>query len=362
VSRSGRIGILFLAPFGELGGSELMLARLVGALDERFAPRALVMTRGPLPERLRAAGVATDVEHLPGKQAVARFPLVTRRYAARLRDEPISVIHANGTKAALLGALLGRRLGARLLWMKHDHVFDGRVTRALAARCDRVVCVSEAMAAQFPPPLRERVRVAYPGVRIPERVEGIGGDPLVVSVGRLDPGKGAVELLRAVALLRERGLEARATVAGPVDRVYPQHADELRALVSELSLDDQAHVGWVDDLDELYRRARVVALASRARPGGAPSEGAPIVLMEAMGHGRPVVAPREPGIAEVVGDCGTLVDDRTPEAFARALEPYLADPRLAAEVGGRGRERAQHLFGFDRTVATLTHEYLDLAA
>jgi glycosyltransferase involved in cell wall biosynthesis len=84
--------------------------------------------------------------------------------------------------------------------------------------------------------------------------------------------------------------------------------------------------------------------------------------MEGMAHARPVVAPQEPGIAEVVGDCGTLVDERTPDAFARALEPYLADRALAGEVGRRGRERATRLFSFDRTVAVLTHEYLALAA
>jgi glycosyltransferase involved in cell wall biosynthesis len=203
--------------------------------------------------------------------------------------------------------------------------------------------------------------VAYPGVVLPDAVEAPDGEPHVVSVGRLDPAKGSVELLRAVALLRERGIDVRLTIAGPVDRVHPEHAEELSALVDELGLRPHAHVGWVDDLADLYRSARVVALASRARPNGAPSEGAPTVLMEGMGYGRPVVAPREAGIAEVVGDGGTLVDDRTPEAFADALEPYLRSPALAAEVGSRGRDRAARLFSFERTLATLTGIYEELS-
>ena len=356
-----RIRPLFIAPFGELGGSEMVLLRVVRALDERFDPRALVLTPGPLEERLAAAGVPTEVEDLPGKAALVRFPALAARTARRLRGERISFIHANQLKAALLGIPLARRLGVPLLWMKHDHVYDGRVSRAVAARCDRVVCVSRAMASDFPAQIRARVSVAYPGVALPPTVDAPAAEPHVVTVGRLDPAKGSVELLRAAALLRDRGVELRVTIAGPSDRVNPGHAGELTDLVNELGLTGRVHVGWVDDLAELYRRARVVALASRVRPSGAPSEGAPTVLMEGMAYGRPVVAPSEAGISEVVGDCGTLVTERTAEGFADALEPYLRSRTLAAEAGHCGRERAARLFSFDQTVATLTAIYEQLS-
>jgi glycosyltransferase involved in cell wall biosynthesis len=302
------------------------------------------------------------VERLPGKQALLRMPAVARRQARALRGERISFVHANQAKAAIMGALLAPRLGVPLLWMKHDHVFDGRPSLAIASRCDRVVCVSRAMAAQFEPRLGDRVSVAYPGVAIPPAVGPLPERPHVVSVGRLDPGKGSVELLEAVALLRERGLDARVTIAGPEDRVHPAHSGELRELAARSGLAGRAHIGWVEDLDELYASASVVALASRKRAGGAPSEGAPTVLMEAMAHGRPVVAPREAGIAEVVADAGTLVDARTGAGFAAALEPYLRDRRLSEEAGRRGRERAERLFSLERTIETLTAVYLELSA
>ena len=141
--------------------------------------------------------------------------------------------------------------------------------------------------------------------------------------------------------------------------MFPEHGDELRELASRSGLAGHAHIGWVDDLTELFESASVVALASRARPSGAPSEGAPTVLMEAMAHARPVVAPREAGIAEVVGDGGTLVDERTGTGFAAALEPLLRDRAHADEVGARGRERSKELFSFERTVETLEGLYLE---
>jgi glycosyltransferase involved in cell wall biosynthesis len=187
-------------------------------------------------------------------------------------------------------------------------------------------------------------------------------EPLVVAVGRLDPRKGFANLLRAGRLLRDRGLDARMHIAGPVDRVFPHHAAELDALVDELGMREYVKVGWVDDIDSLYRRARVVAMASPPKEGGKPSEGAPTVLMEAMGHARPVVGPRQAGIAEVVGDVGTLVDEPTPEGLADGLEPYIADVRMADEVGRRARGRAERLYSFDRTLDQLTQLWRATAA
>ena len=72
----------------------------------------------------------TTVVDLPGKQGVLGMPALALREARRLRPEGIAFIHANQAKAALLGTLFKRRMGVPLLWMKHDHVFDGRVPRA----------------------------------------------------------------------------------------------------------------------------------------------------------------------------------------------------------------------------------------
>jgi glycosyltransferase involved in cell wall biosynthesis len=102
-------------------------------------------------------------------------------------------------------------------------------------------------------------------------------------------------------------------------------------------------------------------MASRPEVPGKPSEGAPTVLMEAMAQCRPVVAPREAGMEEVMGPVGTLVDDLTPEGLADALEPYLRDVELAARVGDQGRERAVERFSMERTVQTLETVYAEMA-
>jgi len=348
---------LFVAPFGEYGGSEMVLLRVVEDLDESFAGRALLLGPGPLETMLAEAGLGVDVEPMLGKAGLVRFPAAAAAWARRLADERIDLIHANQAKAAIFATFLARRLGLPLLWMKHDHFFDGRVARAIGRRCDHVVCVSHVMAAQFMDEMPDRVSVVYPGVRMPPPPRPRTTEPLIATVGRLDPLKAFGSVIRAVRILRERGHDAKGRLAGPVDRVYPEHAAELHALVAELGLGDHVTIGFVEDIDEHYRSARVLVLSSPPKPGGLPSEGAPTVLMEAMAHGTAVAAARQPGTEEVMGEVGTLVDDLSPQGWANALEPYLADPELAARVGREGRLRAEQRFTMSRTVEQLEQLY-----
>src|SRR4051794_12904808 len=347
--------ILFVAPYGGLGGSENVLINVLERLDRsRFAPSVLLLEGGPLSDRVKALDIPVLTQHLPGKAGVLQFLAAAHRIPKRF-----DVIHANGGKAAVYGLPLARRLNAPLIWMKHDHSYDGRLSHELARRCDHVVCVSHAMARQFAD-LGEKVSVVYPGVLLRDLKPVDQTTPTIVSVGRLDPFKGFDQLLRAAKLLRDEGLAVDLRIAGPQDRVHTETQGELKQLADELGIGAE-NVGWVDDLDELYERARVVALASKPKGEGAPGEGAPLVLMEAMGAGRPVVGTDQPGIAEVIDDCGSLVAPPDAAHLAQALKPYLQDPQLAARTGAKGRARVAGRMTLDRTVADLSALYARLA-
>ena len=87
------------------------------------------------------------------------------------------------------------------------------------------------------------------------------------------------------------------------------------------------------DLPALYSGAAVFAFPSRYEGFGLP-------LLEAMACGVPVVAADATSLPEVVGDAGWLVDPDDVAGWADALAATLADPTLAADLGGRGRARA----------------------
>ena len=236
-TRHEPVKVLFVQPFAQAGESENVLLRLVGGVDRsRVDPVVLLMEDGPISAQIAGIGLRQRIVELPGKLSVLRFPFAAHGLADWLRAEGIEVIHANGTKAAMLSAFLGRKLGIPVLWMKHGHDFDRWAPRMLGPRCDRIACVSRAVAATFPERLSNRIFVCTPGVALVNAPPVRLTDPVIVSVGRMDPLKGFDELIRATALLRERGVPAQLRLAGHSNAKSPDHAAELGTLIDDLDL------------------------------------------------------------------------------------------------------------------------------
>ncbi len=164
-----------------------------------------------------------------------------------------------------------------------------------------------------------------------------GHDPVILCVGRLhDTQKRLSDVIRALARLPE-GWRLRIAGSGPDRAVLARLADELG--VSRRV----EYLGFVSDgekLRELYRGASVLALPSAY-------EGLPMVLLEAMGCGTPVVGSDIPAIAEVVehGRTGLLVPVGDSAGLAEALTQAVARRR---ELGNRARESI--LANYDQAV------------
>jgi len=173
--------------------------------------------------------------------------------------------------------------------------------------------------------------------------------PLVVSVGRLVEKKGFDDLLRAFALLVERGARFRCEIYGD----GPLRED-LEALRDSLGLGDV--VGFRGactqaDLVRVYQEADLLALTPRRTDDG-DRDGVPNVLVEAMACGIPVVSTLVGGIAELIADgCdGLLAPAGDSATVAARLEELLADPELCRRLGEAAARRAQR---FDsRSAAT----------
>jgi glycosyltransferase involved in cell wall biosynthesis len=172
------------------------------------------------------------------------------------------------------------------------------------------------------------VRVIPSGVELPEDVGPEAEPAEVLYAGRLSPEKGVLELLDAA-----QGLNLVVAGDGPLrDRV-----PVARGFVQH------------DELQRLYARAAVVACPSRR-------EGFGVACLEAMAHGRPVVATRVGGLLDLVvdGETGIVVPPRDPVALRSALDRLLADPDLRHRLGTAGRERARTQFSWEKvTDATL---------
>jgi glycosyltransferase involved in cell wall biosynthesis len=157
-------------------------------------------------------------------------------------------------------------------------------------------------------------------------------EPLILYVGRRDPYKNLVALVRAFARVHAARPEVRLLIAGAPDRRYMEPEEEVRRLGLGDSVVFMGHVAD-GEIAELYRKARVFVFPSRYEGFGLPP-------LEAMACGTPVVASNCTSIPEAVGDAALLVNPTDPSEMAQAVLRLLSDNELAATMRRRGFERA----------------------
>jgi colanic acid/amylovoran biosynthesis glycosyltransferase len=170
--------------------------------------------------------------------------------------------------------------------------------------------------------------------------------PRILCVARLVKVKNHELLLRACALLKERGREFRCVLVGE-----GAERGELEARRAGLHLEDVVEMTGAAAQDEVLERWREAAIGTLA----SSSEGMPVALMEAAACGVPVVATAVGGVAELVerDRTGLLVPAGDAGALAAALERLLAEPDTARKMGQAARRRAEELFSVRRAVDAL---------
>ncbi len=175
----------------------------------------------------------------------------------------------------------------------------------------------------------DKIHIIPPPVDVPpEAAEMNSGPPHVAAVGRASYIKGFDDLIRAIARLPE---EVTLTLVGDGPQL-----NDLRSLADRIGLNGRVRfAGWVryEDLGRIYREASVVALPSLW------PEAFGNVGVEALSHGRPVVAYRVGGIPEWLedGKVGLLAEPADPHDLASKLRTLLDDPGRARAMGAAGR-------------------------
>lgn len=287
------------------------------------------------------------------------------------RERGIDHVHAHFANVAADVALLAARYrtaaGAPLGWSFTMHgptefadVAGHRLARKVE-EADAVVCISDFCRSQLMALVGERhwgkLEVVHCGIDVdafaPATEPRPDDAPLSVLVlGRLVPEKGQALLLEAVAALRAAGRDVRLTVLGDgPDR------GRLERLADRLGLRDVVHFGGAVPQTETaawYQAADVFCLPSFA-------EGVPVVLMEAMATGLPVVTTRIAGIPELVEDgvSGRLVPPGRADLLASALAELADDPALRRRMGEAGRRAVCEEFDIRRSALRLLRILLE---
>ncbi|RDV39091.1 colanic acid biosynthesis glycosyltransferase WcaL [Bradymonadaceae bacterium TMQ3] len=173
------------------------------------------------------------------------------------------------------------------------------------------------------------------------------GEVRLLTIGRLVEKKGIAYGLEAFARVRERFPSARYHIAGDGPL-----SDELQARAQELGLGDSVQfLGWKhqDEIIELLLDHHILLTPSVTAKNG-DKEGLPVVLMEGLATGMPVLSTRHSGIPELVRhqESGLIVEERDVEGLAQNLEALLEDPDLWQAIGQQGRAIVEAEFSIEK--------------
>ena len=236
-----------------------------------------------------------------------------------------------------------------------SYELGSRVMRGHAARLHGRVAVSAAARHFIDRFFPGDYKVIPNGVDVPRYANAVpiarwqDGTPNILFVGRHEPRKGLLDLLKAQRILRKTGYGTRLLVvgSGPQER-------EARRYVATRGLQGVVFLGRVSDAEkaQLFRTADIYCSPAT----GGESFG--IVLLEAMAAGTPIVASDIHGYKGVVrrGREGLLVPPRDHKGLAEAIGKLLDDPEMRARMGAAGQVRAED-FSWPRVTAKVEEYY-----
>lgn len=256
------------------------------------------------------------------------------RIADRVRSGKYQLLHAHTPRTALLGRLAAKLTGVPLVYHVHSPTsrdstrgwqnwINGLSERWSVRRAERLICVSESLArhmqdAGFP---AERIRVVPNGVPrlcVKPRRQPPADTWTLGTVALFRPRKGTEVLIEALACLLAHDVPVRLRLVGPFET--PQYEKQIRSLAQERSVESFIDwVGFTRDVDTELANMDLFVLPSLF------GEGLPMVVLEAMAAGVPVIGTDVQGVSEAIrhGQDGIIVRAGDADELARGIRQIV---------------------------------------
>jgi glycosyltransferase involved in cell wall biosynthesis len=350
------------------GGAETVVLNLATRLDpQRFRSIALLPSNSWLGKKLAENGVRT---YFAEDRAWYEFRL-PRAIAKVIREENVALVHSHLPDQNFYSCLAGlitkrktlvtyhgpvelsdaRRLkSAAKLWLVRNSAsavvvvcdFVGKMIRDIGFPANKITRIYNGIDLERP------LNTGRGGLR--DELDLRNGTKLVGMVANVRRTKGYEYFIRAAEQVCKMNRQVRFVAVGDVD---PQLGESMWQLLDELKLRDRVHfLGFREDIPQILGDLDVFVLSST-------SEGFPLVTLEAMGAGKPVVATRCGGPAEVIDDgrTGFLVPVADADALATRISELLSAPERAAAVGANAQAKVNGEFTVERMIGQYEQLY-----
>jgi len=345
------------------GGAERVVVHVANGLRRRGVEPlvACIQEKGELASELESRDVeVVALQSLRGYdvKAVVQLALLFRRF----KPDVINVHDYSSLPYVAVAGLTRRK--CPIIFTGHGLLYEGfetlqRRLRFFSRRVNTLAAVS--------PQVRDR-HVSYLDWRgttqlIPNGVEdvldtgsgdriamrkslGIADDAFVfLAVGNPRPEKAFEDLVAATVDLQQasEGRPFHVLIVGKLSD--NEYCDRLRRAVQASGVEGLRLLGYRDDVQRLYSAADAFVLSSH-------SEGLPMVILEAMTAGLPIIGTDVGGIAKAVpAECGFIEDPRRPDRLAaRMCELLLAREEKCVPMGRAAREWALSEFGIEKMI------------
>ena len=369
------MNILVLHVVSDMYGSSKVLLQAVTALKARGHKVCVVVSEnGPLTEALELEGIETKIirlgilrrRYLNVLGLLNRIGVLTRAFFALkklCKQNQIDIIYTN-TAPVIIGGILSKFTGIKNVWHLHEilepssfmHRFFGWLINATA---QKVIVVSDAVYNNWAGRINKGKMVkvyngfeasdinvnvnvgANASVPLREQLNLNNNTVLVGMVGRVNLIKGQFYFIQIAAAAKAAGLNCHFVMIGDAykgyEYLYPQLENQIAAL------------GLQNTITNLYYQPNAVALIQQLDIFVLPSikpDSFPVVILEAMAAGKPIIATNQGGAQEQIEDSvtGFLVPVNDATIAAQKLGVLVNNPDMRTRMGQAGAKKLQEQF------------------
>lgn len=355
-----KLKILIIVSTLNPGGMERLVTHLGKGLLKRKITTKIICIKdyGELGFQLKDQGF--DIESLKSFKSMDLKAIF--KLSMKIRKFNPSVIHIHDYSASFYGVpanIISKR--ASLIFTGHGLLYLGfdelkKRCRLISRGFSKITAVSPEVGKRHEKYLNHKKTIEIIENGVPKIIKNFESrekirkelrlekdDFLFLSIGNPRPEKGFEDLIDSVSMLMEKtDKKFKVAIAGKIEET--PYCSMLLKKIEHKNLRGKIEMlGFRQDTEALYSAADCFLLSSR-------SEGMPMVILEAMTAGLPIITTAVGGIPGVVKDCGIIVPRGTREMFAESMEKILKDKKLAENLGEKAEKSADNNFGVDAMV------------